>query len=197
MDTTWGYEPAGAATMHAHSTQGYVCVDRARVVWTAGCRYCISKNPIIDIVLVSQYLYIHAPQVVLHVRGEHPAQPGQHVRELHQDPGGHHGRHPEAGQHSVVQGLRAVPAAAQALAARGAREQGAADLLCQACAGPQPRQAGGRGVHLDGAALDAPQGQADHPGRGAQRRHPAAGLPGGVCGRAPHVPLLQQGQRKP
>ena len=51
-------------------------------------------------------------QPVLPVRLQHPAQPFQHVCELHPLPSGHHGGHPEAVHCVVVQGLWPILAAA-------------------------------------------------------------------------------------
>ena len=54
-------------------------------------------------------------------------------------------------------------------------------LVCHRGIGctPAAGEAGGCRVHLDGAPQHAPEDEADDPGGGPQRRHPAAGKAGG------------------
>lgn len=49
---------------------------------------------------------------------------------------------------------------------------------------------------MDRAPLAQAQSEADNPGRGHERRYPAADLCGGVCGRAAHVHGLHARQHQ-
>ncbi len=71
-------------------------------------------------------------QVVLPVWSGDHVKSLQHVRQLHTVPGGHHRRHPEAGYAALVQGVRAVPAATQALGQSCPGIEGAAHAVHQA-----------------------------------------------------------------
>mmetsp|Transcript_31015 Transcript_31015/g.67746 ORF Transcript_31015/g.67746 Transcript_31015/m.67746 type:complete len:588 (+) Transcript_31015:678-2441(+) len=127
---------------------------------------------------------------MLPMRRPRAGQPGQHVRQLHPRPGGHHRGHPEGGDHHVVQGVQQVPRAPEGVGARGAGVEGAPHLLHQEAEGAQQGEAGGRRLHLDRAPLEAPQGEADDPEGGVPRHHPAADVPGGLRDPQPPVPRV-------
>ena len=74
-------------------------------------------------------------QAMLPLWSGHPAQPLQHVCKLHPVPGGHYRGHPEAGNAALVQGVRALSAAAQALGAGCPGVQRAAHAVHQAIEG--------------------------------------------------------------
>jgi len=111
--------------------------------------------------------------------------------------GRHHGRHPEAVHGALLQTVPAVPPAAEALDPRGPRVEGAPDVLHQARQGSTARQTRGRGVHMDGAALEATEDETHDTERSPQRRHPAADVRRGVRRGVAHVRrvLSSGGQR--
>jgi len=71
-------------------------------------------------------------QVVLPVWSGNYVKSLQYVRQLHTVPGRHHRRHSEAGHAALVQGVRAVPAATQALGQSCPGIEGAAHAVHQA-----------------------------------------------------------------
>ncbi len=76
-------------------------------------------------------------QVVLSVWHNHCPQPCGHVCSVFEGAGGHYRGDSKAGIHPVVQAVWPLPPAPQTLAQGRTREQGAVDILHQACAWPQ------------------------------------------------------------
>jgi hypothetical protein len=80
-------------------------------------------------------------QVVLSVWCEYPAKPEQHVCGLHPLASGYHRGDSEADDHSVVQGVRAISAAPEALGWSSLGVQRAAHFLPKAHQGPEQGEA--------------------------------------------------------
>jgi hypothetical protein len=85
-------------TFQPRATQGHVYVPLRRLAL-----YVPTPTPVAGM------------QAVLFVRHQHSVQPVEYVRQLHPVASRHHRRRAEAGHHPVLQGLRQVSSAAQAL----------------------------------------------------------------------------------